>query len=254
MDSMSSPDLQQTPKLNFTSNSCAITIDTNIDSHIADIDKLEVESFTSRCRELEHALNKEQDVNGTQLTEREIADIERRVDATELARRLTPRTITITNTSGAVESVPLSSLPNSYKHIRNLLWIERHPVYRTALAEWRRQVPLFASRVERKTKRKLALKNEIYNVLGFYSVFQGVLLTAAAQSNYLHCRNVGLPIALSAFASLCTLVHICRKFKVISGLEKTIGDEQISLKVCLLKLRSALISSIVSCVSKSTLN
>ncbi|KAG0625616.1 hypothetical protein M758_2G068500 [Ceratodon purpureus] len=230
MDSMSLPDFQQTPNLNFNSNSCAITIDTNIDSHIADVDKLELESFTRRCSELERALDKQKEVNGTELTDREIADVERRVDAAELARRIKPRTIHITNAYGTAEVVPLASLPHSYKHIRNLLWIEHHPVYRTALAEWRRQVPLFASRVERKIKRILALKNEIYNMLGFYSVFQGVLLTATAQSSYLHCRNVGLPISLSACASLCTLVHIWRKFKVISGLEKTISDEQISLK------------------------
>jgi hypothetical protein len=225
MGSMSSPDLQQiTPNLNFTCTnptSCAITIDRDIDAHFADVDKLELESYTRRCLELERAVSK--DVNGT-----ELADIERRVDAIELDRRVAQRTITITNTA---EPVPFSSLPNSYKSVRNLLWIQHHPVYKTPLAEWRRQVRLFASRVERKIKRSGALTNEIYNMIGFYSVFQGVLLTATSQSNYLHCRNVGLPIALSAFASLCTLVHICQKFQVISGLEKTISDEQFSLKV-----------------------
>ena len=234
MGSMSSPDLQQTPNVNITysnCNSCAITIDSNI-THVTDVDKLELESCTRRSRELELALKDQEDLNGSQLTDKEVADVERRVEATELAHRLTPSpTITITDISGATKSVALSVLPHSYKHIRNLLWIEHHPVYRTALAEWRRQVTLFASRVERKIQRSGALKNEIYNMLGFYSVFQGVLLTGTSQSNYLHCPNVGLPIALSFFASLCTLVHIWRKFKVISGLQKTISSEEVSLKV-----------------------
>ncbi|KAG0586615.1 hypothetical protein KC19_2G103800 [Ceratodon purpureus] len=233
MGSMSSPDLQQTPNVNITysnCNSCAITIDSNI-THVTDVDKLELESCTRRSRELELALKDQEDLNGSQLTDKEVADVERRVEATELAHRLTPSpTITITDISGTTKSVALSVLPHSYKHIRNLLWIEHHPVYRTALAEWRRQVTLFASRVERKIQRSGALKNEIYNMLGFYSVFQGVLLTGTSQSNYLHCPNVGLPIALSFFASLCTLVHIWRKFKVISGLQKTISSEEVSLK------------------------
>jgi hypothetical protein len=226
---MSSPNQQQNSSCtNYPADSCAITVD----SHIAAVERLELESYTRRCKALHLALKtKEHEVNGRQLTDKEVTDIERRVDATEAAERVKPESITIALVSGATESVPLSSLPHSYKHIRNLLWIEHQPLYRTALAEWKDRVDVISSRVERKTKRSEDRKNEIYNMIGFYSVFQGVLLTATSQSNYLHCRNVGLPIALSAFASLCTLVGLVVKFSVISGLERTICSEEISLKV-----------------------
>lgn len=69
---------------------------------------------------------------------------------------------------------------------------------------------------------------------GFHSVFQCVLLTATSQSSYLRCQNVGFPTALSAFASIGSLVHFGRKFKVISDLQTTITSEEIPLKVSLL--------------------
>lgn len=229
MGPISSPNLHQ-KHTSYTNpaNSCAITID----SHIAAVEKLELESYTRRCKELQLALKtKEHEVNGRPLTDKEVTEIERRIEATEAAERVTPEYITITHTSGATEQVLLSSLPHSYKHIRNLLWIEHQPLYRTALAEWKERLTVIASRVERKTKRSEDRKNEIYNMIGFYSVFQGVLLTATSQSNYLHCANVGLPIVLSAFASLCTLVGLVRKFNVIGGLERTICAEEITYKV-----------------------
>ncbi|KAG0625620.1 hypothetical protein M758_2G069000 [Ceratodon purpureus] len=228
MGSMTSPNLhQKNTSCTDPVNSCAITID----SHIAAVEKQELESYTRRCKERQLALKaKEHEVNGRPITSTEVTEIERRIEATEFAERVKPEYITITHTSGATESVPQSSLPHSYKIIRNLLWIEHHPLYRTALAEWKERLTVIASRVERKTKRSEDRKNEIYNMIGFYSVFQGVLLTATSQSNYLHCANVGLPIVLSAFASLCTLVGLVRKFNVISGLEKTICSEEVSYK------------------------
>lgn len=214
----------------------------SIATDIADVDKLELESYSQRCKKLKEALEAQQLVVKKQLTDNEVTDIERRVDAEEAAGRVKAKAITITSISGGTESVSLSTLSHSYRLIRNLLWIEQHPVYKKALAEWEGEENLFASRIARKLDRRRALQNDVYQMIGFYSVFQGVLLTASSQSSYLRCRNVGLPIALSAFASFGTLMHIRRKLEVSLELQKTIISEDFFLKV----LRSLCLSDLVS--------
>ncbi|KAG0566584.1 hypothetical protein KC19_7G074800 [Ceratodon purpureus] len=205
----------------------------DVETLINGVDRLELDSYAGRRHELhlkqrqaeEHAHAQK----GRSLTTKEKEDIEEDIVAIEKGERVKPVTtnITLDDASGATETVTLA---HSYTLIRNLVKIDQHPIYKKALAEWEREVALFESRVERKTKRSEGLKEEIYSVIGFYSVFQGVLLTATSQSNYLHCQNVGIPIALSAFASVFTLVHIRQKFQVIRGLQKNIDLEGISLK------------------------
>ncbi|KAG0625602.1 hypothetical protein M758_2G067700 [Ceratodon purpureus] len=124
-----------------------------------------------------------------------------------------------------------SELPRSYRLVRNLLWIENHPVYKQALSEWVNEEKSIESRIERRLKRRADLKAEIFNVFGFYLVFQGVLLTASAQTSYLHCQNVGLPISLSSFTSVGTLLHLRQKFMEMSGLREDTKKENTRLKV-----------------------
>lgn len=197
---------------------------------IDDVDNLELEQYKRKRRQLELALQAKQEEQGRTLTNAECTEIEKLVDATEKAGRDQARPITITHSSGATEAADLSELPPSYKQIRNLLWIESQPVYKAALEEWKSKVATFGARVERKIERSGVLKNEIYNIIGFYSVFQGVLLTSTSQSNYLHCQNVALVVALSVFASVCCLLGIHRKFNRILDLEKTICSELYHLK------------------------
>ena len=49
-----------------------------------------------------------------------------------------------------------------------------------ALEEWEKKDELFAQRVDRNRKQSLSVKNEIYQLIGFYSVLKGVLLTAVS--------------------------------------------------------------------------
>jgi hypothetical protein len=63
-----------------------------------------------------------------------------------------------------------------------------------------------------------SLKNEIYQVIGFFSAFQGLLITAAAQSNLLRCNNVGFILALSAFATAVAVFGIWQKIMAMEGL------------------------------------
>ena len=129
-------------------------------------------------------------------------------------------------------SVQRSSLAHSYQKIRNLLWIESQPVYKAALLEWQKNLEYYSSKVDRKTLRFESLKNEIYNMIGFYSVFQGVLVTASSQSSILRCRNVCIPIALSLCASIVTLVAIRQMFARIHILQGSIFKYKIHKAVC----------------------
>lgn len=119
-----------------------------------------------------------------------------------------------------------------YNEIKNLVLIEESLIHKKALAEWERKEKLFTSRVERKTKKVGNLKNEVYQSIGFFSVFQGVILTAVAQSNLLHCNNWWSPILLSVLASVVTIAGVTQKLLQVSSLQKTISSEKRALTVC----------------------
>jgi hypothetical protein len=78
-----------------------------------------------------------------------------------------------------------------------------------------------------------SIKNEIYQVVGFFSAFQGLLITAAAQSSLLRCNNVGFILALSAFATAVAVFGISQKMTAMEELlSANIGEKdfiQVSL-------------------------
>jgi hypothetical protein len=67
-------------------------------------------------------------------------------------------------------------------------------------------------RVEKITARANGFKNELYQLIGFYSVFQGVILTSVAQTNLIKCNQSWGPATLSALASIATLAGVWNKF------------------------------------------
>lgn len=115
--------------------------------------------------------------------------------------------------------------------IDNIIWIRKTMRLQVALEEWVKKEKLFAARSDRKRKQSLSVKNEIYQLLGFYSVFQGVLLTAVAQSGLLYCNNWWTAFSLSALASCVTIGGFIHKFWIIWSLERTIHTENIARKV-----------------------
>jgi hypothetical protein len=58
-----------------------------------------------------------------------------------------------------------------------------------------------------------------------------LLLTAVAQSSLLHKNNHAFPLALSAFATVLTVLGVCQKNMQIRELRKTIKDEDPTRKV-----------------------
>jgi hypothetical protein len=82
------------------------------------------------------------------------------------------------------------------------------------------------------TEEKMrSLKNEVYQVIGFFNAFQGLLITAAAQSNLLRCNNVGFILVLSAFATAVAVFGISQKIKTMEKLGSTYSRARLSKKV-----------------------
>jgi hypothetical protein len=102
---------------------------------------------------------------------------------------------------------------------------------RVALEDWQSSAELMGKRVEKREKEIRSTRNEIYQVVGFYSAFQGLLLTAIAQSNLLHWNNRGYPLALSAFATGIAATGVVQKNKIISDWKKTLATENPARKV-----------------------
>ncbi|KAH8944367.1 hypothetical protein BDL97_13G106300 [Sphagnum fallax] len=76
----------------------------------------------------------------------------------------------------------------------------------------------------KREEKMRSVKNEIYQVVGFFSAFQGLLITAAAQSNLLHCNNLGFILALSAFATVVAVFGIWQKITAIEELRFNTND------------------------------
>jgi hypothetical protein len=134
-------------------------------------------------------------------------------------------------------SLPLT-IEDPERRIRNLLRIKGSDVnkpnlLKEALEEWQREEEVFGKRVDKKQKEVRNIVNEIYQVVGFYSAFQGLLLTAVAQSNLLHCNNLGFPLALSALATFVAVVGIGQKSWNILEFNKIIRSQDPTRRVCL---------------------
>jgi hypothetical protein len=63
----------------------------------------------------------------------------------------------------------------STAELGSLLEIENDPTLRLQLKNWEEQAKSISRRIERKENRTYAVKNEVYQLLGFYLVFQGVV-------------------------------------------------------------------------------
>ncbi|KAH9537385.1 hypothetical protein CY35_16G050600 [Sphagnum magellanicum] len=96
---------------------------------------------------------------------------------------------------------------------------------KVALEEWQNTAELFVKRVDKKNEEVRSIRNEIYQVVGFLSAFQGLLITAVAQSNLLQCHNVGFPLALSALATAAAVIGMGQKNAAIRELKMTIKLE-----------------------------
>jgi len=86
------------------------------------------------------------------------------------------------------------------------------PRLRLILLDWESKFSESKSRIDRKEALSERVKSEIYNLVGFFSAFQGLVLTAVSQASALSCHNWWGPFALSLLCSIATLFGVCHKF------------------------------------------
>lgn len=127
----------------------------------------------------------------------------------------------------------------AYDEVTRLLWIKEDKVCKTALKEWDRKTELLAARVDRRDKYIADLKNEIYQLIGFFSAFQGLVLTAVTQltqTSSNHCGKVWSPVVLSGLAWIVAVVGVVQKFYSINPIQSDNRSEGRSRRVCNLYL------------------
>jgi hypothetical protein len=93
------------------------------------------------------------------------------------------------------------------------------------------QRTMLENQIHKREEEMRSVKNEIYQVVGFFSAFQGLLITAAAQSNLLHCNNVGFILALSAFATAVAVFGIWQKITAMEEMRSANIYSTDSMKV-----------------------
>lgn len=76
---------------------------------------------------------------------------------------------------------------------------------------------MLLGKVETRTKRINQATNEIYHLVGLYSVFVGVVYTAVVQSNHLKCQHIWSPIVLCLLACLVIFTVTIKKFREINN-------------------------------------
>jgi hypothetical protein len=112
-----------------------------------------------------------------------------------------------------------------------LFEIDSVPKLKLILTEWEKRFKVSSLRIEKKSTRSINAKNELYQLIGFYSVFQGVVLTAVAQTSLIQCQQSWGPASLSLLASIATIISVYIKLKSYSDHRKALEEETADSKV-----------------------
>ncbi|KAG0563671.1 hypothetical protein KC19_8G049800 [Ceratodon purpureus] len=84
---------------------------------------------------------------------------------------------------------------------------------------------------DRKKNDRRDYQTEIYQIIGFYSVFQGVIFQGVtSMASNLECGFYKIPVILSVIASAATFVGIYAKFNNIADLNLSINEDKIQTK------------------------
>jgi hypothetical protein len=131
----------------------------------------------------------------------------------------------------AVEELAIN-IPNPNEIIAQRLYELKSDVEFTwILEEWEKQFKTSQDSKRQEEVRFKHAKNELYQWIGFYSVFQGVVFTAVALSNNLGCRQSWGPTSLSLIASLVTIVTVHFKLLEYEKLKTDVERKRIETKV-----------------------
>lgn len=145
------------------------------------------------------------------------------------------RNQTVSDTGEANGDTRIDVEHNKYvKEATNLFEVEtleHNKKIKVALKNWELKRKEHENRLDRKEVRSGQCKNEVYQLVGYFVVFQGVMFTAVAQSNMLFCKNVWSPVLLSVLASIATIAGVSQKLQSFQSLEVTIASEKQTAQV-----------------------
>jgi hypothetical protein len=124
----------------------------------------------------------------------------------------------------AVEEVEIDINPD-HKLVERLFEIKKNEHLTWLLEELEEQFKASQDTKLHREGRLKNAKNDLHRWIGFYSVFQGQVLTAVALSNNLGCRQSWVPTSLSLIVSIVTIVNVHVTLldyeKLITDLERT---------------------------------
>ncbi|KAG0581236.1 hypothetical protein KC19_4G235400 [Ceratodon purpureus] len=126
-----------------------------------------------------------------------------------------------------------NGLGEFFKRVDNLVWIKENSYYREALEDCKERKKSLGEKLDRREKRVEELTNQIYNVVGFFSVFQGVILTAVTQLTQSTqpprplCGKVWFPVVLSGLAAIAAAFGIGLKYRHLNSIDKLIHNERL---------------------------
>ncbi|KAG0620741.1 hypothetical protein M758_4G239700 [Ceratodon purpureus] len=127
----------------------------------------------------------------------------------------------------------VDGLREYFKRVNNLVWIKENSHYREALEDFKERKKSLGEKLDRREKRVEELTNQIYNVVGFFSVFQGVILTAVTQltqSTPPLCGKVWFPVVLSGLAAIAAAFGIGLKYRHLDRIDILIRKERLELR------------------------
>lgn len=112
------------------------------------------------------------------------------------------------------------------KRTQKLLEIERSVEHKLILQNWNAQLIASSNNLARQLRSLNSSKSELYQILGFFFVFEGVIISAVLQSSSIRCRNVWLILALSAIVSVATFFACIQKLKQIAKAQRNYWTEK----------------------------
>ncbi len=129
------------------------------------------------------------------------------------------------------EGVAIESDPN-YQGAQRLYEIKNDKQLTWLLEEWEKQFQASQDSKLQEEARFNNAKHDLYQWIGFYSVFQGVVFTTVAVSNNLGCRQCWGPLLLSLIASVVTGVTVHCRFLDYEILKTDVERRTIEATVC----------------------
>lgn len=92
--------------------------------------------------------------------------------------------------------------------------------HRFQLEDWRIEEKTLRDRIHRKEKNFSAVESEIFELMGLFTLFQGVIFSAVAQTSILKCRDWWSPFCMSIIVSGATLFALVQRLRNFAYLKK----------------------------------